>query len=221
MLEVGGRTLLALHLDRLMQSGLEVFVATTTNTSDHSIVNIADQMDLRVFRGSEHDVLSRFQQCAAHYRLDIIVRVTSDCPLIDGSVISQMAQEFLNLKDPTVYLSNTVERTFPRGFDVEIFSRQGLEMANKSATRPREREHVTPYFYGTETGQFRIVQHKRQGDASQFRVTLDTPADFRLIKDLIELYGADKLSSDQIVALLEDNPELVEINREAEQRQLE
>ena len=121
LLEVGGRTLLDHHLDRLATSGLGVYVATTVNATDDGIVELARRRGVGVHRGSEDDVLARYHECAVANDLDVVVRVTSDCPLIDGRVIAEGVAEFLRQDDPRLYLSNVVARTFPRGFDFEIF----------------------------------------------------------------------------------------------------
>ena len=99
-----------------------------------------------MLRGSEKDVLSRFQGCAVVHELDVVVRVTSDCPLVDGALIAAAVKDFVAASDPRLYLSNTLQRTFPRGLDFEVFSASALAEAAAHATGAA-REHVTPYFY--------------------------------------------------------------------------
>ncbi|WP_017732989.1 cytidylyltransferase domain-containing protein [Nafulsella turpanensis] len=216
--EAGGRSLLAWHVERLQWSQLPVFIATTVNATDEPVVSFAAAANIPVFRGDEHNVLERFYGCAAQYELDIIVRVTSDCPLIDGYVIQQAVEQYRKENNPFLYLSNTQERTYPRGLDFEIFSRQMLEMAYGEADSIAEKEHVTPFFYKTHATDFRLKNIKRKSDASQLRITVDTAEDFELVKILIEQYHAQNLSAEELIHLLEQNPELLAINAHVEQK---
>jgi spore coat polysaccharide biosynthesis protein SpsF len=220
LIEVGGRTLLDHHLDRLAASGLPVLVATTTNTTDDEIASIASGRGLAVHRGSESDVLSRFHECAVAHGLDVVVRVTSDCPLIDGELIASAVQEWLAADDPWLYLSNTLERSFPRGFDFEVFSAAALAEAHEQATEDPQREHVTPYLYANASGRMHLRNIAWPEDKSAYRVTLDTPEDLELILTLIEEYDAAHLSCGEIIALLDAHPELVLLNRHVEQKKL-
>ena len=220
LIEVAGQTLLDHHLDRLATSGIEVFVATTTNAADDPIVAIAERRGLRWFRGSEHDVLSRFQGCASENHLDVVVRVTSDCPLIDGNVIADAVEEFLAAGDENLYLSNGIRRTFPRGFDLEVFSATALAEANRSATDPAQREHVTPYLYQNAGGHTQVRDFVWVQDKSAYRVTLDTPEDLEVIRLLMENHEAHRLSCAEIIDLLDHHPEIAGLNQHVEQKKL-
>lgn len=220
LIEVAGTTLLDHHLDRLAASGSEVFVATTTNAADDPIIDIAERRGLRWFRGSEDDVLSRFQGCAEEFGLDVVVRVTSDCPLIDGAVVAGAVAEFLDAGDENLYLSNGIRRTFPRGFDLEVFSATALAEADRFATDPAQREHVTPYLY-QNAGGHTVVRHLLwPEDKSAYRVTLDTTEDLEVIRRLIEDHGAHRLGCAEIIDLLDDHPEIANLNRHVEQKKL-
>ena len=220
LIEVGGKTLLDHHLDRLAVSGLPVFVATTTSADDKEIASLAAGRDVGVHRGSEADVLSRFHGCASDNGLDVVVRVTSDCPLIDGSLIAAAVEDFVAADDPWLYLSNTLERSFPRGFDFEVFSAQALAEAHERATEAPQREHVTPYLYANASGRMHLRNVAWPEDKSAYRVTLDTPDDLRLIRALIEDHDAAHLSCGEIIALLDVHPELVALNQHVEQKKL-
>jgi spore coat polysaccharide biosynthesis protein SpsF len=139
LIEVAGKSLLEHHLDRLDASGLTTYVATTVNAADDPIVEIALRRGLAYYRGSEQDVLARFAGLVEGQDLDVVVRVTSDCPLIDGDLIRAGADEFLSASDPWLYLSNGIERTFPRGMDFEVFSAEALIDAAENATEPAHR----------------------------------------------------------------------------------
>jgi spore coat polysaccharide biosynthesis protein SpsF len=219
LLEVSGKTLLEHHLDRLEASGLPVFVATTTNVEDDEIAAIATGRGLGVHRGSESDVLARFHETATTFGLDVIVRVTSDCPLIDGTLIAAAVEEYLATQDPWLYLSNTQVRSFPRGLDFEIFGVDALAMAHAQARKPADREHVTPHIYGNADW-VRLRDVVWPEDKSGYRVTLDTEDDLALIRTLIEEYDATSLSCGEIIAVLDEHPELVAINAHIEQKKL-
>ncbi|QIX63571.1 acylneuraminate cytidylyltransferase [Hymenobacter sp. BT18] len=217
---IGQRPMLAYHLTRLHESNETVYLATTENQTDDILVDYAISHNIPYIRGSESDVLSRYYACARAYGLDIIVRVTSDCPLIDGELIQAGIQEYKQAADHRLYLSNVLTRTFPRGLDFEIFSRELLEEAFLHAKLPADREHVTPYIHQNRSGKvnFRHVTHP--DDRSQYRLTVDTAEDFRLMKILIEEYGADKLGVNKVISLLDNHPELVAINAHIEQKKL-
>ena len=220
LIEVGGTTLLDHHLDRLEASHLPVFVATTINLSDDEIVAVASRRGVGVFRGSESDVLSRFEGCAIEHGLDVIVRVTSDCPLADGQLIKTAVEEYLAAGDPYLYLSNTLKRTFPRGFDFEVFSAEALTEAETYAAEPEQREHVTPYLYGTAAHRMTLRNVAWHEDKSAYRVTLDTADDLAMIRALIEDFGAASMSCGEIIRLLDKHPELVAMNAHVEQKRL-
>lgn len=221
LIEAGGRTMLDHHLDRLQRSGIDIYVATTMNDVDDPIVSIASEQQLGYHRGSEQDVLARFHECAQKFHLDVVVRVTSDCPLIDGRVVAEAVAAFRQEANPRLYLSNGLVRTFPRGFDFEIFSAELLAEANDQAQEPAQREHVTPYIYGNLPGNISLRNVAWNVDRSRYRITLDTKDDLRLIKTLIEQYGAAGLSCASIIDILDRNPALAGINSHVEQKRLD
>jgi spore coat polysaccharide biosynthesis protein SpsF len=216
LLEIGGRTVLDHHLDRLTASGLEVLVATTTNSTDDEIAALARRRGVFCHRGSETDVLARFHECAAARGLDVVVRVTSDCPLVDGVIVAQAVADFLREDDARLYLSNTLERTFPRGLDFEVFSATALTEAHESATAPGDREHVTPYLYGS--GRLRLQNVAWPEDKSHYRITLDTPQDLSMIRALVEEHHAADLSCAEIIDVLDRHPSLAEVNASVPQK---
>lgn len=220
MLCLNNKPVLQHHVERLAQSKIPIFIATTVNTTDDPIVAFAQDQNLGFYRGDEQNVLSRYLECARENELDSIIRVTSDCPLIDGQMIQAAAEQYGRLDNPDIYLSNCLQRTYPRGFDFEIFSFKLLLEAFQKAKQPAELEHVTPYINQNRSGQVIFRHITRHQDKSHYRITLDTPEDFTLLKILIEEYQAHLLPAEDIISILDNHPELVRINEQIEQKSL-
>ncbi|WP_303311173.1 glycosyltransferase family protein [Hymenobacter sp. BT730] len=220
LMPVGGLPLLHYHIVRLRESKLPLYLATTINATDDPLAAFAEAYALPCTRGDEQDVLGRYYQCATEHKLDIIVRVTSDCPLLDGKLISEAVNEYQRLADPRLYLSNALSRTFPRGFDFEVFSRELLTEAFHAATLASDREHVTPYIHQNRSGRVHFRHITRTPDRSSYRLTVDTAEDFLLVKTLIEQYDAHRLTADELIDLLDAHPELVAINAHIEQKKV-
>lgn len=188
-----------------------VVVATSIDSTDNQIVDFCRIHKINYFRGSLDDVLSRYYHAARKYKADVIVRITADCPLVDGKLVDKGLKIFKRKK--VDYLSNTIERTFPRGFDFEIFTKKTLIRMHKNAKDATEREHVTPYIYQSHPEDFSVLNLKNSANRSSFRITVDTKDDLKLIKILIEKYGADNKNFEWIISLLEKYPDLVVINQ--------
>lgn len=217
---VGEKTLLEYHLERLSQTGYPIVVATTNQSSEEPLIDSLEKNGFHYYRGSEDDVLDRFYKAVQNYPAEILVRVTSDCPLIDPDIIVEAVEQYKALKDDQVYLSNCLQRTYPRGFDFEIFSAQMLNTAAKNAKDKIDREHVTPYFYRHSELPFKHVHFKTSKDFSSYRLTVDEPADLALMKELIEKYEVQDMGWSEIVEVLESHPELARINQHVEQKKL-
>jgi len=220
LLKAGGRTFLEHHLDRLAATNLPVIVATTTNAADEPIVEIAEKAGVPVYRGSELDVLDRFAGAIREHGLDGVVRVTSDCPLIDASVVVAGVDRFRAEDDENLYVSNTIERTYPRGMDYEVFSAARLLRAAAEATLPADREHVTSYLHQNRAGDVKLLNLPWSGGGSQYRLTLDTEDDRTLLTTLIEQYDAADLDCAGLVAVMDQHPELHALNHHIEQKKL-
>lgn len=199
----------------------QIVVATTTNPLDDQIVNFCHQAHLTVFRGNETDVLERYVQGARAFHADVIIRITADCPLIDPSVIDQVVSFYLDQYPRYDYVSNTLERTYPRGMDVEVFSRESLEIAAKEARNAEDREHVTPFIYH-HPDKFSLGSMERSGNESHYRLTVDEPDDFRLISTILtEIYPKKPdFHLEDLLVLLRNHPEWVEINAHVMQKEL-
>ncbi|MDO7876444.1 glycosyltransferase family protein [Hymenobacter sp. ASUV-10] len=221
LLPAAGRPLLDYHVARLQASGLPVLLATTTEPADDVLADYATAHGLPCHRGSETDVLARYHETAQRFGLDVVVRVTSDCPLIDGELIGRAVQRYLAANNPLLYYSNALERSFPRGLDFEIFSAELLAETYAQATLPYEREHVTPYLRSNPATQGRVTLQNEAwpgGDFSRFRITLDTPEDYEVIRALIERCGAAELSTAELLPVLEAHPEIMALNAHVEQK---
>ena len=220
LLPAAGRPLLDYHVARLAQSGLPLYLATTTEPADDALAAYAEAHGLPCHRGSETDVLARYYETAVKFGLDVIVRVTSDCPLVDGPLIGAAVDRYVADADPLEFRSNSLIRSFPRGLDFEIFSLQMLAEASERAASPYEREHVTPYLKtGPAASRFRNVDEVWPGgDFSRFRITLDTPEDYEVLRRLIEEHHADQLALPALLALLAAHPEIMALNASVEQK---
>ena len=220
LLPAAGRPLLDYHVARLAQSGLPLYLATTTEPADDALAAYAAARGLPCHRGSETDVLARYYETAVRFGLDVIVRVTSDCPLVDGPLIGAAVGRYLADADPLEFRSNSLIRSFPRGVDFEIFSMPMLAQAHERAASPYEREHVTPYLKtGHAAAQFRNVDEVWPGgDFSRFRITLDTPEDYEVLRRLLEDHHADQLALPELLALLAAQPEIMALNANVEQK---
>ena len=217
---IGGKSLLQYHTDRLRWSELPVIVATTINKTDEPIAEFCQKNQLGCFRGDEMDVLSRYWGAIQDQDWDIIVRVTSDCPLIDGRLIRQAVDRYAAAKNDWLYLSNCIERTFPRGFDLEVFSRSMLQEAFEMAATDFEREHVTPYIHQNKHGKTHFEHIKRSPNLQNFRLTVDEPDDFTLMEKLISEFNCGEKSEREIGQILLTHPELKEINQHVDQKKI-
>lgn len=221
--EVLGKPLLEYHIERLRQVRLanDLIIATTTNDTDQPIIELCERLGVAYYRGSEEDVLSRYHETATKFRADVVVRVTSDCPLIDPGVIDEVISLYINNRDKYDYVSNTLQRTYPQGLDTEVFSRTALERAYKEARDQPEREHVTVHIY-RRPEQFRLANFNGAVDYSHHRWTVDTPEDFGLIRLVLqELYPVNNdFTWLDVLDLLNEHPEWVEINAAIKQKEV-
>ena len=186
----------------------QIIIATTSLKDDDIVIDISEKNGCNVFRGSEDDVLDRYFQCARKFELDAIVRVTSDCPLIDPQIIDQVIEEFESGNFD--YVTNTFPRTFPKGLDVEIFSRETLDKMWKNAELPSEREHVTQFIFNNN--EFRIGNVKNDVDLSDMRWTLDEKEDLEFLISIIKRNKNKPILKDEVLEILSREPSLQKVN---------
>jgi len=193
LMDVAGKPMLAQQIQRLRncQSVDEIMIATTINASDDPVVALARQERVACFRGSEHDVLSRFVDAAREAKADVIIRVTADCPLIDSRVTDRVIAELIDHKRECDYSSNVLRRTYPRGLDVEAFFWDTLLRIDRMAQSDAAREHVTvvPRFEHPELFICRSVEDRRNN--ADLRWTVDTAADLNFVRQLYEALNLD------------------------------
>lgn len=217
--EVMGRPLLHYHMERLQRADSidELVVATSTDPGDDAIESFCAAAGVACFRGSEQDVLDRFYQCARDIDANIILRVTSDCPLIDPAIIDLAVAAFRAAGD-TDYL-RTDPAAYPRGLDAEVFSHVALETAWAEAKDPEEREHVTPFFYRNPDRFSLGVFAEEDAHGVEYRLCVDEEDDFRLVSAVLEGLYPDNpdFGWRELVAFLRARPELVAINAQVQQ----
>jgi spore coat polysaccharide biosynthesis protein SpsF len=224
LLKLGEKTVLRHVIERVRAACSidAIVIATTTGAHDSAIVTEVEDAGATAFRGSEADVLDRYFQAACQVRADWIVRITSDCPLYDPALLDEMLGRFDSLiesGEPIDYFSNTLDRSFPRGLDTEIFTFEALARAHREARALPEREHVTPYLYG-HPELFHLRGYSSPLDLSGHRWTLDTPDDWRFISGVYEkLAGREnRYSRETVLRILRENPELLACNAHVEQK---
>jgi len=194
MKKINGKTLLEIHIHRIMKSSLinSIIIATTSKKEDDIINKEADKLNIKCYRGNENDVLDRYYNAVKNENPDYIVRLTSDCPLIDGKLIDKIIFEAINNK--VDYCSNTLIESYPDGQDIEVFTYQALKKAWKESKLKSEREHVTPYikknsnFYNLKKFKVKNVALKHSAYVN-VRITIDEIEDFAVIKMLIDKLG--------------------------------
>jgi spore coat polysaccharide biosynthesis protein SpsF len=216
-----GKPLLEYQIERIkrVKSADEIVVATTVNRADEEIVEFCDRLSLPFFRGEERDVLSRYHAAAKAFQADVVVRLTSDCPVIDPSVVERVLRHYFDHAMECDYVSNCLKRTYPRGMDTDVFPFRILEQAVLEAAGTGEREHVTPFIY-RQAHRFRLSNVEYHEDCSRHRWTVDTEEDFVLIRRIIEsLYPRDPaFRMEDILALFERDPGLFHLNAHVEQK---
>lgn len=220
LMEIHGRTMLARVVRRVMNAKTisEVVVATSKLEQDDPVQKELEGLQIGIYRGSDEDVLDRYYGAMCMVNCDAVVRITADCPLVDPEVIDKVVNAFLEKR--VDYASNTLERTYPRGLDVEVVRRDALERAWKKADLSYERAHVTPYVYG-HPSEFTMASVTDENDTSSQRWTVDTREDLEFVRAVYHgLPDPDRFDWRDVLAMLEEEPALLEINRKIAQKEL-
>lgn len=191
-------------------------VATTEERPDDALVVATQQVGLPWFRGSAEDCLDRYYRAAVHFQAELIVRLTADNPMVEAGFVDWVVDQFLAASPPYDYMSSWASQTFPVGLSVEVITVSALAMAWKEETTRQGREHVTPFLY-QHPDRFRIGQVTSPQDYSHLRWTVDTPDDLAFVRRLYDHMGRAQFSWREAVAVLEQNPALLEINTQIRQ----
>ena len=223
MLDLCGKPLLWHVVERVMQAQLidDIVLAIPDSFSNDRLESFVKQFDWNVFRGSENDVLSRYYHAAIQFKADVIVRITSDCPLVDPKIIDETIK--LHIRDRNDYTAVGIEGGFPRGLDVEVFNFKSLEIAYNKAVEISEREHVTLFIYQNPE-LFKIQLIKASGPIMRpdIRLTIDTEEDLLLIREICSALDdlGNHFSTEDVLAIIDNNPHLQSINKHIVQKDI-
>ncbi len=187
----------------------KIVIATTNLDEDIIIEDFSKKINIPCFRGSEKDVLDRYYNCAKKFGFDIIIRVTSDCPLIDPEIVDKIIENFDSNNED--YISNTLKNTFPKGLDVEVFTFSALEQAWKESKLPSEREHVTLFLRNNL--KFKVKNYENIEDLSTIRCTLDRIEDLEFIREIVKRVSKRPILMRDIIDIIKQEPHLKKINQ--------
>ena len=227
LMDIGRFKSLELQILRTKQSKLihEVVIATTKNSADDAIVNFAQSIGCKVYRGSETDVMERILHSAKSVDGEIQVQLTGDCPLIDGRIIDSLIRELL-ADESLDFVSNEIERTYPIGLDCRVFKVSSLEKAHLICDDDLHRVHGSTFMY---LGEGKTIFSSKNFPAPDnlsnphWRWTLDTLEDYEFLKQIVDHFGNEIIyqSSESISKWLLRNPKMLELNSEVRQKSLE
>ncbi|NDF35380.1 MAG: acylneuraminate cytidylyltransferase [Nitrosopumilaceae archaeon] len=222
MLQACGKSMLELMIERVQRSKKldKIIIATSISAQDDEIAEFCTRAKIDHYRGSEHDLLSRYKGAADKFDVDLIVRLTSDTPVIDAKTIDDTVEAYM--KNEYDFVSNCypMPRTYPDGTNVEVFSHQILNEADREAKKPSEREHVT-FFMWMQPERYKIFRVDYQKDISRYRLNLDYKEDYIVLKTIFEnLYPKNQnFSMEDALKWLDVHPEIYKINSNITQGQ--
>ena len=213
LMDIAGKSMLMRTVEHAQRAEtlFDTIVATSDLDQDNAIVEECVRHNVPVFRGSETDVLDRYLKAAKHFSVDPIVRITSDCPLIEPTVIDRVVKKFFEEK--AEFASNFFERTDPRGFDTEVMSYKMLTCVAEKAEHPDHREHPT-LFVHVHRDQFHTISSLGSSNDSMYRLTVDTAEDLALIRSIYDRLGIHgDFGWKEIKMLLLEEPDLLVLNQ--------
>ena len=185
-----------------------IIIATTTLKEDDVIVEYAKDNNLDYFRGKPLDVLDRYYQCAKKFSLEIIIRVTSDCPFLDPTIIDKIVEKFH--KSDFDFVCNNIIRTYPIGVDAEVFSFKTLEKTWKNAKLPSEREHVTPFMKKNDEG-FKIHNIDNVEKIPIYRLSIDRKDDLKFLQEIKKNIHHEPILMKDVYNLFKIKPEILNL----------
>jgi len=187
-----------------------IVIATTFLEEDDVIEKFCVERGINVFRGQPKNVLDRYYNCAKEFSIQNIVRITSDCPLIDPKIVLELIKKMKTGEFD--YVSNALNRTFPVGLDAEIFTFHALEQSWKVAQLQSEKEHVTP-FIKKNPKSFKQYNLESDKNRSNIRITLDVHEDLMLIRNIVSKISNRPILYNDLMELFEREPEILAINK--------
>jgi len=206
MKKVNGITILEYVIKRLKLCKKldKIIIATTDKKKDDIIEKFAIDNNIDYYRGSENDVLDRYMQTAKRYEIGNIVRITSDCPLIDPEIVDHIVEQ--HLKSKADFTSNVIRRTYPKGLDVEVIKYSALSKAHKEATKKYDREHVMPYIWGNPN-KFKLLNIQAPPNLTRpdIRITLDTQEDFNIIEKVLKHFKELNFKTEEVIKYIVEN----------------
>ena len=216
LMDIAGETMLARVVNRVRKATRihDTVVATTVSEKDEPIVAECQKLNVACFRGSEEDVLDRYYQAALRHRAEVVVRITSDCPLIDPELIDEVIRAFVDGQPATTYACNVL---FPRGLDTEVIRLDALKKAWEEDRNPAWREHVTPYII-YHSNRFPRQDVRSETNFSEMRWTVDTIDDLALVRRIYGNFHGDRFSWRNVVGILNDHSEWLDLNRHVKQK---
>ncbi len=220
LMEIEAKPMLWHVINRLRYCKLlnEIVIATSINKNDDLIEKFCNDNNVICFRGSENDVLSRYYEAAKRQKANTIVRITSDCPLIDPRIVDLVVDN--HKKFSADYSSNIFKRTYPRGLDTEVFNFDTLEKIHKRADKAYQREHVTAFIHEYPE-LFKLYTVENDQDLSCLRLTVDEEEDLKLIREIYKkLNSKSVFFMEDIIKILNDEPSLARINERIKQKNI-
>lgn len=211
LMPAAGKPLLQWMIERIRASTLvdDIVVATTINKADDPIVELCERLGVRAYRGSEFDVLERVLNAHQAAGSDVIVELTGDCPLVDPRVIDRIIREYMAGEED--YVSNSHVRSYPDGFDVQVFARSLLEEVARKTVDSQDREHVSLYIY--RSGEYRLKAVVAEAGIRwpELRLTLDNEGDYRVLREIFESpeLKDSNIGVEEVVQFIRHHPELL------------
>jgi spore coat polysaccharide biosynthesis protein SpsF len=219
--DIAGEPMLARVVERSQRAATvdEVVVATSELADDDIVERLCSDRSWVCFRGSETDVLDRYYRAAIAFRADLVVRVTSDCPLIDPRLIDEHVNLLLRHWTEVDFVTNMVKQTYPLGLAVEVMPMDVLARMKRMSQTDMLKEHVTTLAY-VEPGWFQIDHIMHPVDLSHLRWTVDTAEDLELVRKIFQHFGHGRFSWEEVLPVLEQHPDWTKINQDIPQKTL-
>ena len=217
MSKILNKPILHYMLNQVRRSVLhdKIVIATSIKKENNIIRNYCKKNNINCFSGSENNLVNRYYLAAKKYNIDVIVRLTADCPLIDPQIIDQCIKKFYNNNyDFVANTSPPYKKTYPDGVDVEVFSFDLIKLVNDKCKSKNDLEHVTPYIWRKKK-KFKLFRFELKKNLAKYRFTLDYKEDFLIIKEIIiNLYKKrKKITMENVVNFINKNKNIYLIKK--------